>query len=359
MDRQFVRRRHRIYIGNPGSGSKEDDGLYVLLKEIINNSIEEYDISHSKKLEININDNGEVYIRDYGRGMPLSHVVYCGTFFSAGGMYDNSKETNKLFSRIGLRGGGLKVVNALSSDMEIKSFRNEQMSFGNFKKGSMIFEKKFIPTHEPDGTLVRFIPDTEIFGEFSFKHEIVEQIIKTYTYLNCGLEIIYNGEKYFSYEGMKGLLREKLKVKPDYPIIHLKAENIEIAFTHTDDVNEEYFTFVNEHFTKYGGTHLTAFIDNLHRVVNDLSNMNFNKREIQKGIKAVVSIRISDPVFGYGMLRKWNLISKHIAPYNRLSISDFIENFLLKELSLLWRNNPEVIKLFLKRIYRNYHDENI
>lgn len=141
VDRQFVRRRHRIYIGNPGSGSKEDDGLYVLLKEIINNSIEEYDISHSKKLEININDNGEVYIRDYGRGMPLSHVVYCGTFFSAGGMYDNSKETNKLFSRIGLRGGGLKVVNALSSDMEIKSFRNEQMSFGNFKKGSLIFEK--------------------------------------------------------------------------------------------------------------------------------------------------------------------------------------------------------------------------
>lgn len=206
---------------------------------------------------------------------------------------------------------------------------------------------------------MRFIPDTEIFGEFSFKHEIVEQIIKTYTYLNCGLEIIYNGEKYFSYEGMKGLLREKLKVKPDYPIIHLKAENIEIAFTHTDDVNEEYFTFVNEHFTKYGGTHLTAFIDNLHRVVNDLSNMNFNKREIQKGIKAVVSIRISEPVFGYAMLRKWNLISKHISPYNRLTISEFIENLLLKELSLFWRNNPEVIKLFLKRIYRNYHDENI
>lgn len=345
--RTYVRRRPVIFIGKPGSGSDEYDGLYYLLKEIIDNAIEEYQICIGKKIEINISDRGEVSVRDYGHGIPMHEIIKVATFDSRKGLCDYPSK--KSYHSIRFFGGiGLKVVNVLSSQMEIISNCCNQTIKANFERGVLLTEQKDCSIDGGEGTLVKFIPDSEIFGEFSFKQEIVKQIIKEYTYLNAGLEIVYNGEKYISCEGVKDLLKEKLNSNSVYPIIHLEGENIEIAFTHTKEDSEEIYTYVNGHFTKIGGTHLTAFYEHLYRIVNLLSNKNFSKDYFYQNIKAVVSIRILDPIFSDSI--KWNLASTHIAEDSQVTVDEFIENFLKKELSLFYKKNPDVINKLVKLI---------
>lgn len=345
--RTFIRHRPGMFIGKRGPGSDEYDGLYFLLKEIIDNAIEEYQNCIGKKIEIAINERGEVCVRDHGHGIPVNEVIKVSTFDSRKGLCDYPSK--KIYHPIRfIRGMGLKMVNVLSSQMEIISHSSNQTIKANFERGVLLTEQKDCSVDGGEGTLVKFIPDSEIFGEFSFKQEIVKQIIKEYTYFNVGLEIIYNGEKYVSNEGVKDLLKSKLQYDSEYPIIHLKGENIEIAFTHTKEDSEEIYTYVNGHFTKIGGTHLTAFYEHLYRIINLLSHKNFSKEYFYKNIKAVVSIRILEPIFSDAM--KWNLASTHMAENSQLTIDEFIENFLKKELSLFYKKNPDVINKLVKLI---------
>ena len=345
--RTFVRTRPGMFIGKPGSGSDEYDGLYSLLKEIIDNAIEEYQICIGKKIEIVINERNEVCVRDYGHGIPVNELIKVSKFDSRTGLCEYPSKKSYHSTRF-MRGTGLKMVNVLSSQMEIINRCCNQTLKANFERGVLLTEQKDCLADEREGTLVKFIPDSKIFGEFSFKHEIVKQIIKEYTYLNAGLEIVYNGEKYVSSEGVKDMLKDKLKLRSENPIIHIKGENIEIAFTHIKGDCGEIYTYVNGHFTRIGGTHLTAFYQHLYRIINLLSHKNLSKEYFYKNIKAVVSIRILGPVFSDAM--KWNLTSTHIAENSQLTINEFIENFLKKELSLFYKKNPEVINKLVKLI---------
>lgn len=290
---EHIRLRPGMYIGKLGDGSSADDGIYILLKEIIDNSVDEFVMKAGKRIEIKM-DDGKVSIRDFGRGIPLGKVIDAVSKMNTGGKYDS-----KAFKKsVGLNGVGTKAVNALSDFFRVKSVRDGRMKMAEFSRG--VIKENFPETDSSDrnGTEISFIPDSEIFLNFKFRKEYVERMLRNYAYLNPGLTIVFNGEKFFSENGLKDLLEEELESDILYPIVHLKEEDIEVAITHSDkSQTETYFSFVNGQNTTQGGTHLNAFREAFVKTIREFYNKNFEAADIRKSIIAAVSIKVIEPVF--------------------------------------------------------------
>ena len=278
---EHIRRRPGMYIGKLGDGSYADDGIYVLLKEVLDNSIDEYMMGYGKTIEVTV-EEGTVSVRDFGRGVPLGKVVDVSSKMNTGAKYDS-----KAFKKsVGLNGVGIKAVNALSSYFLITSFREGECKRVEYSKAIITEESGIQPTDEANGTLIYFIPDKEIFKEYQYKDEFIESLLKNYVFLNSGLTIMFNGKKFHSRNGLVDLLNENMTTEPLYPIIHLNGEDIEVVITHSNQYGEEYYSFVNGQYTTQGGTHLSAFRETLGRVIKEYYNKNFEYSDIRAGIVA-------------------------------------------------------------------------
>jgi len=290
--KEHIRMRPGMYIGKLGDGQSADDGIYVLLKEIIDNCIDEHAMGHGKSVRIHIRE-GEVKVRDYGRGIPLGKVVDVVSKINTGGKYDS-----RAFKKsVGLNGVGAKAVNALSVDFAVESFREGQAKRADFKRGELTNDAKLASTEERNGTLISFRPDTEVFKAYSYRMEHVERLLWNYAYLNTNLALYLNGEKFKSENGLKDLLNNNLGTDPRYPIIHLVGEDIEVAVAHTDAYGEDYQSFVNGQFTPQGGTHQSAFREAYVRVVRDFFGKDYDSADIRSGISAAFAIKVEEPVF--------------------------------------------------------------
>ena len=339
---EHIRRRPGMYIGKLGDGSFADDGIYVLLKEVLDNSVDEYMMGFGKTIYIKINE-GTVTVRDYGRGVPLNSVKIVSSKMNSGAKYDS-----KAFKKsVGLNGVGIKAVNALSSYFLIESVRDKEAKRIEYEKANVINDSEIFPTKERNGTLISFIPDNSIFTNYEYKEEFVENLIKNYVFLNTGLTINYNGKNYISENGLVDLLNENMTTEPLYPIIHLKGEDIEVVITHSNQYGDEYYTFVNGQHTTQGGTHLTAFRESLSRTVKEFYNKNFEYPDIRAGITAAISVKVEEPVFE--SQTKTKLGSKDMGP-NGPSIGKFINDFLKKELDNYLHKHPETSDILLKKI---------
>src|SRR5690554_1949903 len=290
--KEHIRLRPGMYIGKLGDGSASDDGIYILLKESLDNSIDEYMMGNGKKIEIHITEH-TVTIRDYGRGIPLGKLLDVSSKINTGGKYD----TGAFKKSVGLNGVGLKAVNALSEQFIIKSFRDNEVKSIEFERGVVIDDKPVEKSDEANGVYVKFRPDSEIFSTFSYKLGYVEEMIRNYTYLNAGLSIYLNGTCFVSKNGLLDLLMENLDTEPLYNPIHLQGEDIEIALTHERRYGEMYFSFVNGQNTVQGGTHLNAFRDVFVRTIREFFNKNFDAADIRQSVIAAVSIKVEEPVF--------------------------------------------------------------
>ncbi len=339
---EHIRRRPGMYIGKLGDGSYADDGIYVLLKEVLDNAIDEYMMGYGKSIDISIQE-GVVTIRDYGRGIPLGKVVDVSSKMNTGGKYDS-----KAFKKsVGLNGVGIKAVNALSSYMLVQSFRDGESKSVEYNRAQIIENTPVEWSDLPNGTLVNFIPDEEIFKDFQYKDEYVELLLKNYVFLNSGLTINYNGKKFYSKNGLVDLLNENMTSDPLYPIIHLEGEDIELVITHANQYGEEYYSFVNGQHTTQGGTHLTAFRETVSRVIKEYYNKNFEYADIRSGIIAAVSIKVEEPVFE--SQTKTKLGSKDMGP-NGTTITKFIGDFIKKELDNYLHKHSETAEAMLKKI---------
>ena len=339
---EHIRRRPGMYIGKLGDGSYADDGIYVLLKEVLDNSIDEYMMGFGKSIEVTIRD-GEVTVRDHGRGVPLGKVVDVSSKMNTGAKYDS-----KAFKKsVGLNGVGIKAVNALSSYFLIASYRDGEYKQVEYSKAVITHEQDIQPSEEPNGTLVRFIPDKDIFRDYHYKDEFVESLLKNYVFLNSGLTILYNGKRFYSRKGLEDLLNENMTTEPLYPIIHLKGEDIEIVITHSNQYGEEYYSFVNGQLTTQGGTHLSAFKEAVGRVIKEYFNKGFEYTDIRAGIVAAISIKVEEPVFE--SQTKTKLGSKDMGP-DGPTVSKFINDFIKKELDNYLHKNLETADILLRKI---------
>ena len=340
---EHIRLRPGMYIGKLGDGSSADDGIYILLKEIIDNSIDEFRMKSGKRIEIKV-DEGKVTIRDFGRGIPLGKVVDAVSKMNTGGKYDS-----KAFKKsVGLNGVGTKAVNALSEYFKVRSFREGKMKIAEFSKGNITENYPETDTSDRNGTEISFIPDRSIFSNFKFRKEYIERMLRNYAYLNPGLKIIFNGETYFSENGLKDLLNEELEGEILYPIVHLKDEDIELAITHSDkSQTETYFSFVNGQNTTQGGTHLNAFHEAYVKTVREFFNKNFEAADIRKSIIAAISINVEEPVFE--SQTKTKLGSNDVGP-NGPTVRTFIIDFLKKKLDDFLHKNPEVAEAIQRKI---------
>ncbi|MDR1809239.1 MAG: ATP-binding protein, partial [Prevotella sp.] len=339
---EHIRRRPGMYIGKLGDGTSADDGIYVLLKEVLDNSIDEYMMGYGKSIDVTI-ENGRVKVRDYGRGVPLGKVKDVSSKMNTGAKYDS-----KAFKKsVGLNGVGIKAVNALSSDFVIQSFREGQTVMVEYSKAVVLSEEKPAPANEPSGTLVEFTPDDTIFAGYVYRDEFVEPLLKNYTFLNTGLSIFYNGKKFISKNGLVDLLQENMTSEALYPIIHFKDEDIEVVITHTNQYGEEYYSFVNGQHTTQGGTHQSAFRETLSRVIKEYYNKNFDYADIRSGIVAAISIKVEEPVFE--SQTKTKLGSKDMGP-DGPSVQKFIGDFIKKELDNYLHRNAETSDILLKKI---------
>lgn len=340
---EHIRLRPGMYIGKLGDGSSADDGIYILLKEIIDNSIDEFVMKAGKRIEIKV-DDGKVTIRDYGRGIPLGKVVDAVSKMNTGGKYDS-----KAFKKsVGLNGVGTKAVNALSGFFRVKSIRDNRMKMAEFSKGIIKIDFPEADSSDRNGTEISFIPDEEIFINFKFRKEYVERMLRNYAYLNPGLTILFNGEKFFSENGLKDLLEEELESDILYPIIHLKEEDIEVAITHSDkSQTETYFSFVNGQNTTQGGTHLNAFREAFVKTIREFYNKNFEAADIRKSIIAAVSIKVVEPVFE--SQTKTKLGSNEIEP-GGMTVRTFIIDSLKNKLDNYLHRNPETAEAILRKI---------
>ena len=332
-----------MYIGKLGDGSSADDGIYILLKEIIDNSIDEFVMKAGKRIEIKV-DEGKVTIRDYGRGIPLGKVVDAVSKMNTGGKYDS-----KAFKKsVGLNGVGTKAVNALSGFFRVKSIRENRVKMAEFSKGIIKIDYPEADSSDRNGTEISFVPDEEIFLNFKFRKEYVERMLRNYAYLNPGLTILFNGEKFFSENGLKDLLEEELESDILYPIIHLKEEDIEVAITHSDkSQTETYFSFVNGQNTTQGGTHLNAFREAFVKTIREFYNKNFEAADIRKSIIAAVSIKVIEPVFE--SQTKTKLGSNEIEP-GGMTVRTFIIDSLKNKLDNYLHRNPETAEAILRKI---------
>lgn len=344
--REHIRLRPGMYIGKLGDGSAPDDGIYVLLKEIIDNSIDEYVMGHGKRIDLQLAGHS-VTVRDYGRGIPLGKVVDCVSKINTGGKYDGQSFQKS----VGLNGVGTKAVNALSDYFQVQSFRNGQTMAATFQQGVLDAQSSLQDTQEPDGTRVVFKPDASIFHNFHFVSQYIEEQIWHYAFLNAGLIITLNGQKYVSKNGLLDLLGRKTEIETlRYPIIHLRGEDIEIALTHNHQYGEEYYSFVNGQFTTQGGTHLTAFKEAVVKAVRDFYKKDFEASDIRASIVGAIAIRMQEPVFE--SQTKTKLGSQQMGasgPTTRAFVNDFVK----KALDDYLHQHPDTSDAFLKRILQS------
>lgn len=344
--REHIRLRPGMYIGKLGDGSSADDGIYVLLKEVVDNCIDEHTMGYGKQVEITI-EKGTVTVRDYGRGIPLGKVVDVVSKINTGAKYDS-----KVFQKaVGLNGVGTKAVNALSSYFKVTAFREGKEKTAEFEKGILIKEHKEIKTTESNGTLVSFIPDDSVFKNFHFIHEYLDNQLWNYCYLNAGLVINYNGKKYVSKNGLLDLLQRKTNEDElRYPIIHLKGEDIEVAITHENQYGEEYYAFVNGQFTTQGGTHLQAFKEGFVKTIRDFYKKDYDASDIRGSISAAISVRVQEPVFESQTKTK---LGSQVVYEGGPTMKNFIGEFLGRDLDLFLHKNPAVAEALKKRIEQN------
>ena len=344
--KEHIRMRPGMYIGKLGDGSSPDDGVYILLKEIIDNCIDEYVMGHGKKIELDIKD-GIVSVRDYGRGIPLGKVVDCVSKINTGGKYDS-----KAFKKsVGLNGVGTKAVNALSGRFLVKAIRENKAKVAEFSQGNLEKESKIIKAKEFNGTYIEFEPDKSIFKNYKYRSEYVESQLWNYAYLNAGLKIIFNGKTLYSKNGLLDLLERKTDTAVlRYPIIHLKGEDIEIALTHGQQYGEEYYSFVNGQHTTQGGTHLQAYREAIVKTVREFFGKNFDSKDIHTSIIGAISVRVEEPVFE--SQTKTKLGSQNIGPEGP-SVKAFVLDFMKRELDNFLHKNKEASDALLKRIQQS------
>ena len=344
--KQHIRKRPGMYIGKTGNGSSPDDGIYILIKEVLDNSIDEHIMGFGNKIVVKRNEN-IISIRDFGRGIPLGKVEDCVSKINTGGKYDS-----EVFKKsVGLNGVGIKAVNALSEKFKIKSFRDKKEICLDFSKGDKKIISEITSSNEVNGTYVEFLADETIFKKYKYIDKFIEEQIMYYAYLNSGLTILFNGNKYKSKNGLKDLLEEKTKnYRVIYPPIHIKEEDIEVAITHSGNYGEEHYSFVNGQHTMHGGTHLAAFKESFVRTVRDFFKKDFDVSDIRASIVTALSVRLQNPVFESQTKNK--LGSLDMGP-NGPTIKIFINNFLKTKLDNFLHKNPQVAELILKKILQS------
>ena len=346
-DMDHIRRRPGMYIGKLGDGSHSDDGIYVLIKETIDNSIDEYRMGEGKVIEVNIGD-GRVRVRDYGRGIPLGKMVEAVSMLNTGGKYD----TKAFKKSVGLNGVGLKAVNAVSEEFVVQSFRDGKTRRVVFSQGRIVNDSDVQEYNGPEkrGTIIEFRPDGSkgLFENYQFRDDYVETMLRNYAYLNTGLTLVYNGRKFASKNGLLDLLTENMTVDPLYPIIHLKGEDIEIALTHTNQNNDEYFSFVNGQHTIQGGTHQQAYKEAIGRTIKEFFNKNQELVDIRNGVVGAIAINVEEPVFE--SQTKVKLGSKDMSPSGGISVNKFVNDFVKQQLDNYLHKNPETADIMLQKI---------
>ena len=349
-DMDHVRTRPGMYIGRLGDGSHAEDGIYVLLKEIIDNSIDEFKMNAGKRIEVDIDENLRVVVRDYGRGIPQGKMIEAVSMLNTGGKYDS-----KAFKKsVGLNGVGTKAVNALSRHFEVRSYRDGVVRIAKFERGILQYDTTE-DTQEENGTYIAFEPDNTLFINYAFRSEFVETMLRNYTYLNTGLAIFYNGRRIISRNGLEDLLTDTMTTQPLYPIIHMKGEDIEIAFTHTNQqYGEEYHSFVNGQHTIQGGTHQSAFKEHIAKTIKEFFNKNFEYGDIRNGIVAAIAINIQEPQFE--SQTKIKLGSLTMEPGGGISVNKFVGDFVKNEVDNYLHKNPDIAEIILQKIQDNERD---
>jgi len=341
--KEHIRLRPGMYIGKLGDGSSQDDGIYILIKEIIDNSIDEHMMGNGKKIEIDVKD-GEVRVRDYGRGIPLGKVIDCVSKINTGGKYDSEAFTKA----VGLNGVGTKAVNALSTYFRVESVREGKMKVAEFEQGNITKDHRVKKTDAPNGTTTVFRPDPGIFKNFRFIADYIVNQVRNYTYLNAGLSIYFNGERYYSKNGLLDLLSEKAdEENMRYPIIHMKGHDIEVAMTHGNNYGEEYYSFVNGQYTSQGGTHLQAFREAIVNTIRKHFNKTYDTTDIRASIISAVAVRVQEPIFE--SQTKTRLGSQNIGPKGP-TVRTFVNDFIGKELDDYLHKHPQVADAMKKRI---------
>ena len=341
-DMDHVRTRPGMYIGKLGDGSHSDDGIYVLLKEVIDNSIDEFKMNAGKRIEIDIDENLRVSVRDYGRGIPQGKMIEAVSVLNTGGKYDS-----KAFKKsVGLNGVGVKAVNALSSHFEVRSYRDGKVRSAVFEKGVLQSDTTQDTTDE-NGTYIFFEPDNTLFKNYAYRQETVDTMLRNYTYLNTGLAIVYNGRRLISRNGLMDLLKDRMTAQELYPIVHLHGEDIEIAFTHTNQNGEEYYSFVNGQYTPLGGTHQSAFKEHIARTIKEFYNKNHEYGDIRNGIVAAIALNVEEPVFE--SQTKVKLGSPTMSP-DGVSVNKYVGDFVKQEVDNFLHKNAEVAEVMLQKI---------
>lgn len=341
--REHIRMRPGMYIGKLGDGSSQDDGIYILLKEILDNSIDEFVMGSGKTIEVVVRDR-EVTVRDYGRGIPLGKMVDAVSKMNTGGKYD----TRAFKKSVGLNGVGTKAVNALSSYFKVQSIRDGRTREAEFSKGELQIEHDEKDTTIRKGTRISFVPDEAIFNKYIFRNEYIVKMLKNYVYLNPGLRILFNGEEFYSENGLKDLLQDTIEEQTIYPIIHLKEDDIEIALTHSStSYSETYYSFVNGQNTTQGGTHLSAYKEAIVRTVRDFYGKNFDSTDVRKSIITAIAIKVMEPVFE--SQTKTKLGSTDMGG-DLPTVRTFINDFVKRNLDNYLHKNPETADLLLKKI---------
>ena len=349
-DMEHIRVRSGMYIGRLGDGSQSDDGIYVLLKEVMDNSIDEFKMGAGKRIEVTIEDSLRVSVRDYGRGIPQGKLVEAVSKLNTGGKYDS-----KAFKKsVGLNGVGIKAVNALSSRFEVRSYRDGKVRTAIFEKGTLLSDVTEDSTEE-SGTYIFFEPDATLFLNYSFQNQFVETLLRNYTYLNTGLTFIYNGQRIVSRHGLEDLLKDNMTSEGLYDIIHLKGEDIEIAFTHTNQYGEEYYSFVNGQHTTQGGTHQTALKEHIARTIKEFYNKNQEYADIRNGLVAAIAIDVEEPMFEsqtktkLGSNNMWPAAPQEHKPAGP-TVNKYVGDFIKTEVDNYRHKNPLVAEVMLQKI---------
>lgn len=342
--KEHIRKRPGMYIGKLGDGSHSDDGIYVILKEVIDNSIDEFAMGFGKQIVVNITDDGIVEVRDYGRGIPLESVVDVSSKMNTGAKYDS----DAFKKSVGLNGVGMKATNALSTYFEISSCRNGEKKKVCYSRGEITDDCPICPTDEENGTYVKFVPDKDIFLNYKYNDEFVETMMKNYSFLNTGLTIVYNGRRIHSRNGLVDLLRENMTNDPLYPIMHFTGTDIEVVITHANQYGEEYYSFVNGQHTTQGGTHLSAFREAVSRTIKEFYGKNFEYSDIRNGMVAAISIKVQEPVFE--SQTKTKLGSRDMSPDGSLTVAKFIGDFIKRELDNYLHIESQTAEIMLHKI---------
>ena len=341
--KEHMRLRPGMYIGKLGDGSQPDDGIYILLKEVIDNSIDEFAMGNGRRIDIEMSEQGAVRVRDYGRGIPLGKLKDVASKLNTGAKFDS--QTFK--KSVGLNGVGIKAVNALSSSFAISSVRDGQRKRVEFSAGNVVADHEIAPSTEPNGTQVEFTPDVSVFGAYAFNPDYVEAMLRNYSYLNTGLTLTLNGQEFTSKNGLLDLLNEQMTGEPLYPIIHLKTDDAEFAITHSSGYGEDYHTFVNGQHTTQGGTHLAAFREAYVRTIKEFYRKDFDPSDIRTSIICALSVKVEEPVFE--SQTKTKLGSKDMGP-NGPSVRQYVGDFLKRELDNYLHKHPDTAQVLLQKI---------